>query len=84
MHTGLATLPPNPLTKNFDLKYHRLELTVDPSVSFIKGTVTSYFVVLENDLDAIHFDLADNMVIKSIIYHGSNILSSRPGNDVLK
>jgi len=84
MHTGLATLPPNPLTKNFDLKFHRLELTVDPSVSFIKGTVTSYFVVLENDLDAIHFDLADNMVIKSIIYHGSNILSSRPGNDVLK
>lgn len=30
-------------TGNYDLKYHRLELNVDPGVAFISGTITSYF-----------------------------------------
>lgn len=30
-------------TGNYDLKYHRLELDINPNVSFIYGDVTSYF-----------------------------------------
>lgn len=81
---SIQNFHPNPLTQNFDLKYQRLELSVDPSVSYIKGTVTSYFLALEDELDIIHFDLADNMQIKEVNYHGASVSSSKPGNDVLK
>ena len=31
----------NPLTQDYDLKYHRLEWQVDPTVKYITGVVTS-------------------------------------------
>ena len=39
---------PNTNTGNYDLKYHRLELTLDPNVAFISGDVTSHFVAKED------------------------------------
>jgi len=63
---SLQNFHPNPLTQNFDLKYQRLELSVDPSVNYIKGTVTSYFLALEDELDMLRFVLADNIQIKEV------------------
>jgi hypothetical protein len=54
----------NPNTTNYDLKYHRLEWSVDPRVDIINGSVTSYFVAGEN-LNRIVFDLADNSPLRS-------------------
>ena len=48
-------------TGNYDLKYHRLEFNLDPSVNFISGDVTTYFEAKEN-MNQITFDLADNMI----------------------
>lgn len=56
-------------TGNYDLKYHRIEIQVDPSQSFISGEVTTYFVA-KNDMSQITFDLANNMTVSQVIKNG--------------
>ena len=58
-------------TANYDLKYHRLYLDLDPEEAFISGVITSHFLALE-DLDQITFDLSDNMQVQSVIHLNSN------------
>ena len=58
-------------TINYDLKYHKLDLNLDPEEAFISGTITSHFLALE-DLDQITFDLSDNMQVESVIYLATN------------
>ena len=60
----------NPNTGNYDLKYHRLEFTVDPNVAFITGDVTSYFMAKEN-LNEITFELSDNMIVSQVMQRGA-------------
>jgi len=69
-------------TDNYDLKYHRLHWIIDPSDEYIAGSVSSYFVALE-DLSEIYFDLDDGFTIDSIIYH-SNSLSHILADDLLQ
>ncbi len=60
-------------TSQYDIKYHRLELAIDdPSVAFIKGNVTTYFVPLQN-ISSIYFDFRNNMIVDSAKYHGIGI-----------
>lgn len=66
-------------TGNYDLKYHRLEFTVDPSVAFISGDVTSYFVAKE-DLNEVTFELSDNMIVSQVLQRG-NALSFTQNSD---
>ncbi|WP_321252625.1 M1 family aminopeptidase [Psychroserpens sp.] len=56
-------------TGNYDLKYHRLELNVDPGVAFISGTITSYFEA-KSDLSTVTFDLASNMNVSQVTHQG--------------
>ena len=72
----------NPNTTNYDLKYHRLEWTVDPRVDKINGSVTSYFIAEEN-LNSIVFDLADNMIVSKVTQRGSDLNFSQNSNDEL-
>lgn len=58
-------------TNDYDLKYHRFNWFIDPSIEYIKGSVTSHFVALE-DLNEIYFDLADGFTIDSIIFQGND------------
>ncbi len=66
-------------TTNYDLKYHRFELDVDPAVKYIKGNVTTYFVPL-NSLNQMYFDFRNNMTVDSVKYHGSDLTYSFPAN----
>ncbi len=60
-------------TGNYDVKYHRFELEVDPAVYYIKGNVTTYFTPTTQTFNQIYFDFIDNMVIDSVKYHGSKL-----------
>ena len=73
----------NELTQDYDLKYHRLVWQVDPAVKYISGTVTSYFLVKADDFSHVNFDLADNMTINEITYHGE-VLSYTQSNNNLR
>ncbi|TDY13693.1 M1 family aminopeptidase [Meridianimaribacter flavus] len=69
-------------TGNYDLKYHRLELNVDPSVSFISGDVTTYFEAKEA-LTEITFDLADNMTVSQVLHNGNTLSYTQNSDDEL-
>ena len=67
-------------TGNYDLKYHRLEFSVNPNVSFINGSVTSYFEAKEN-LNQVTFQLADNMTVSQVTQDGSPLTFNQNNND---
>ena len=69
-------------TGNYDLKYHRLELTVDPTVASISGDITSHFVAKEN-MDEITFDLKNNMIVSQVLQRGSSLSFTQNVNDEL-
>ena len=56
-------------TGNYDVKYHKLEFTLDPSVASISGVVTTHFEAKEN-MNQVTFDLTDNMVVSQVLQNG--------------
>jgi len=66
----------NPLTLDYDLKYHRLTWEVDPAIFYISGAVTSYFIPTTDNFNQVNFDLKDNMTVDSVLYHGSPLTFS--------
>jgi aminopeptidase N len=69
-------------SNNFDVQHYRCEWQVDPSVRYIKGAITCNFTAL-SATNSISFDLFDNLVVDSILYHQAAISFSRPGNNLL-
>lgn len=69
-------------TGNYDLKYNRLELEIDPSVAFISGDVTTYFKAKSNMNDII-FDLASNMIVTQVLQRGSPLSFTQNASDEL-
>ncbi len=63
----------NTRTLDYDVKYHRLEWTVDPSVNYINGVVTTYFVPTKADFTELNFDFASNMQVDQVSYHGTDL-----------
>jgi len=72
----------NSNTGNYDLKYHRLEFNLDPSVNFISGNVTTYFKAKEN-MNTITFDLADNMTVSQVLQGESPLSFTQNTNNEL-
>ncbi|MGC4130295.1 MAG: M1 family aminopeptidase [Bergeyella sp.] len=68
----LSNFNVNPNTLNYDLRYQRIELTVNPEVQFISGKVTSHFIPNEN-LNSIYFDLTNNLTVSEVLYHGNSV-----------
>lgn len=62
----------NPNTLNYDLKYQRMEVNLDPAVLQISGSVTSHFLA-NADMSAIYFDLTDLLPVSQVVYHGTNL-----------
>ncbi|MDR2207245.1 MAG: T9SS type A sorting domain-containing protein [Flavobacteriaceae bacterium] len=73
----------NPNTLNYDLRYQRLELEIDPAVVFISGTTTSHFIPNEN-ISSIYFDLSDNLTVSEVKYHGANLAFSQLSTKEIK
>lgn len=67
-------------TGNYDVKYHRLDLIVNPNAAFIEGDVTSYFIAKEN-LDEVTFELSDNMTVSEVMQRGSALTFTQNSND---
>lgn len=67
-------------TGNYDIKYHRLNLNVDPSVAQISGDVTTYFEAKEN-LSQITFELTQNMIVSQIMQRGNSLSFEQNSDD---
>ncbi|QNK76704.1 T9SS type A sorting domain-containing protein [Winogradskyella sp. PAMC22761] len=72
----------NTNTGNYDVKYHRLEFDIDPSVASISGDVTTYFEAKE-DMSEITFDLADNMIVSQVLQRGAALSFTQNTEDEL-
>lgn len=57
-------------TRGYDLRYHRLELELDPAVHAVQGTITSWFVATQ-PLAEVRFDLAAELQVQAVNYHGT-------------
>lgn len=73
----------NPNTLNYDLRYARVELSLDPNQQYVSGTVTSHFKMLSDSPD-IYFDLADNLTVSNVKYHGQNLTFQQLTTDEIK
>lgn len=73
----------NPNTLNYDLQYVRLDLDLNPTQQFVSGTMTSHFKMLANSSN-IYFDLANNLAVSSVKYHGQNLTFQQLSTDEIK
>jgi aminopeptidase N len=60
-----------------------LELDLDPTQQYVSGTVTSHFKMLQNSAD-IYFDLANNLTVSNVKYHGQNLTFQQLNTDEIK
>ncbi|MBS1573279.1 MAG: T9SS type A sorting domain-containing protein [Bacteroidetes bacterium] len=73
----------NPNTQNYDLRYQRMEATLDPAVNYITSAVTSHFIP-NASMSSIYFDFTNQLVVSSVTYHGANITFSQLPTKELK
>jgi aminopeptidase N len=67
---------------NYDIKYHKLEFEVDPAIHYINGAITTYFLPTNSNFNQISFDFSNEMIVDSVKYNETNVLSSRE-DDIL-
>jgi len=78
----MMTFATNPNTANYDVTYHKLEFTVNPSVFFITGKVTTTFTALSN-MATVTFDLTNELTVSSVTKNGTPLTFVQNGNDEL-
>ena len=72
----------NPNTYNYDVTYHRMRFSVNPSDQFISGEVTTKYIAKEN-LNTVTFDLSDALDVSSVKQRGVDLTFTRSGNNEL-
>lgn len=70
----------NPNTYNYDVVYHRLDLTVDPADQYISGEVTTKYIAKE-DLSTVVFELSNDLDVSSVKQRGVSLTFSRSTNN---
>lgn len=80
---GIMDYNVNPNTLNYDLKYQRLELIVNPAVNNITGTVTSHFLPNQN-ISSIYFDMTNFIPVTQVTYHGNTLNFTQLSSQELK
>ena len=63
----------SPNTGNYDLKYYRFDINIDPDVRYIEGSVTPYFLVTKDNTSKIYFDFSSDLTVDSILYQGKKL-----------
>lgn len=72
----------NPQTAAYDIKYHRLELQINPLSSNITAQVTSTFTALET-MNQVVFDLNNQLNVQSVTTTTGTVLNFTHNNNIL-
>ncbi len=72
----------NPNTLNYDITYHRLDLTINPAVKFITGKITTTYTALEN-MNTLTFDFANQLTASSVKIGTTNLTFTENTNNEL-
>ena len=62
----------NPNTSNYNITYHKLEFTVNPTQYFISGKITTTFTALSN-MNTMTFDKANELIVSSVKMGATNL-----------
>jgi len=66
----------------YDLIYQKLDLTVDPAVRWIKGSVSSSVKFLKDNISKIRFDLTDSLTVDSVKFNLKKTTFTHSGNKI--
>ncbi len=69
-------------TGNYDVKYHRLNLSPSLTSRQLTGDVTTYFEPLQ-DLSQMEFDFSDQMTVNQVSWHNQNLTFSQTNNRLI-
>jgi len=83
-HADKLSFRSSPFTDNYDLKYHRLEWTVDPAQLYISGAVTSYFEAITADFQEVNFDLVTELTVSEVLHQGQPLSFIHHNDDRLQ
>ena len=78
--SGYFTTVRNMNTGNYDIKYARLELNINPAQASMSGKVTSHFIAKEN-MNAITFELVNNMTVSEVLQRGTPLSFTQNSDD---
>ncbi|QFG52866.1 M1 family aminopeptidase [Chryseobacterium sp.] len=73
----------NPNTLNYDLRYQRMDISVDPAVYQVSGSVTSHFIPNQN-ISSIYFDLTTQLTVSQVVYQGANLNFQQLGSNEVR
>lgn len=73
----------NTNSQNYDLRYQRLDVSLDPAVQNISGSVTSHFIPNQS-LSSIFFDFTDQLTVSQVSYHGIQLTFQQLATKELK
>lgn len=79
---SLINFQTNSNTGNYDVKHYKLEFTVDPSVAYIEGTVSTTFLT-KSLMNTMIFDFDDQMTVNQVTMNGNNLVFTQNTNDEL-
>lgn len=63
----------NPNTLNYDLQYQRMDVSINPAVAQISGSVTSHFKPTQA-MSNIYFDLTNQLTVSQVTFHGQPLV----------
>jgi aminopeptidase N len=72
----------NPNTLNYDITYHKLEFTVDPTLASISGKVTTTYTAVAA-MSTLTFDMNDNLIVTSVKKNGIDLTFAQAGTNEL-
>lgn len=78
-HGGAPLTKSGSPSRGYDMKYHRLDVSIDPAVLAINGTVTHAFTAL-GELNEVVLDLNGALVVSEVIHHGNAVPFSHDGD----
>jgi len=68
------------LSDSVDVLYHDIYWNAYPGNDTISGSVQTYFKVNQYAINHLYFDMSDDLMVDSIMYHGNQLNPIRPGN----
>ena len=69
--------------QNIDITYHRAKWNINPSISYISGSVYTEFTTTESNVSKVTFELDTAMIVDSVMYHNVKIQYSDSGTYLL-
>lgn len=73
----------NPNTLNYDLQYQRMDVSLNPSIAQISGSVTSHFKPTQA-MSSIYFDLTNQLTVSQVTFHGQPLVFQQLASKELK